>query len=68
MIKRSMSSTTVQTIFFVLIACLLLLPHTGFAASTGQTALFRQWGRARVVSDGDYCKLITVILSKSRPG
>jgi hypothetical protein len=54
MIKRSMSSTTVQTIFFVLIACLLLLPHTGFAASTGQTALFRQWGRARVVSDGDY--------------
>lgn len=33
---------------------ILSIPNNGFAASTGTTHLFRQWGMARVVSDGDY--------------
>jgi hypothetical protein len=41
-------------LFFLIPIFVLSIPDTGFAASTGTTALFRQWGRARVVSDGDY--------------
>jgi hypothetical protein len=37
--KQFMLQTCLQTIFFLLIACALLLPQTGFAASTGQTNL-----------------------------
>jgi len=43
-----------QMTFCLLIAVVLLLPQSGFAASTGQTALFRQFGSGYAIGGGDY--------------
>jgi hypothetical protein len=52
--KQFMLQTCLQTIFFLLIACALLLPQTGFAASTGQTNLLCMIGSGAYPYSGDY--------------
>jgi hypothetical protein len=43
-----------RAVFFMLIAATLLLSQTGFAASTGQTAILRQIGSGAQTQSGDY--------------
>jgi hypothetical protein len=57
--KLLIISNTIKTIFLILITCLLLLPQTGFAASTGTTNLYRQFGSGYIPGGGDYISSAT---------
>jgi hypothetical protein len=52
--KKIMSQDVSQTVYLFLATCALLLPHIGFAATTGTTALFRQVGSGSSSAVGDY--------------
>jgi hypothetical protein len=59
--EKSLSHFRYQVVLSLLAACALLLPQGTFAASTGTTALFTQWGRSGLVANGDYvsCTMYT---------
>jgi hypothetical protein len=52
--EKSLSHFRYQVVLSLLAACALLLPQTGFAASTGQTAILRQIGSGAATASGDY--------------